>query len=328
MTQFENGLLYTIRKTGLPLIKFIRWIIAALFILYLLSGSYSISSNEIGILQRFGKVIDDKVQPGIHYAFPWPIDCVTKVPIRVVKRIVIDDFYSTNASGGNAIIFANMTNLDSYCVTGDNNLVNVTCVIQYTIINPFNYLFRARDPEIMLRSMASNTIIHCLAGMPIDETMTRGKQAIANYIKTELQKRLDDSHSGLSVSFVELKDIKPPDRVEQYFSDVVKANIDREKMINNAESYKNEKIPAAKAEATRLLQEAEGYKKEIVLRAEGDAQRFEKLLVHRVKKGDSTRKMIYIETMKEVLEKVEKKYIVVPKSDGDPPARLKIFNSP
>ncbi len=310
------------------LIRFIRWLIASLFILYLSSGFYSISSNEIGILQRFGKVIDDKVQPGIHYAVPWPVDRVTRVAIIFVSRIVIDDFYSASTQDSKAKIFSSLTGLDSYCITGDNNLVNVASIIQYTITNPFNYLFRSKDSEILLRSMAANTIIHCLASMPIDETLTRGKQAIAIYIKTELQKRLDNSESGLRVSFVELKDIKPPDRVERYFSDVVKARIDREKMINNAESYRNEKIPEAKANATRLLQESAGYKKEVVLRAEGEACRFKKMLAQRHKKGDSIRKIIYIETMKEILKNVEKKHIVSRNSKGETPARLKLFNTP
>ena len=113
-----------------------------------------------------------------------------------------------------------------------------------------------------------------------------------------------------------------------YFSDVVKAKIDREKMINNAESYRNKSVPAANAEATKLLQESWGYKKAVVLRAQGDAQRFEKLLGHQSQRGGSTRKMIYIETMKEILEKAERKHIVAPKSDGEAPARLKLFNSP
>lgn len=328
MNQFKNDLIKAVLKPLQSMFRFIRWIITGLFILYFLSGTYSISSNEIGTLQRFGRVIEAKVQPGIHYAFPWPIDRVSKVPIRLVNRMVIDDFYSSGSIGSKAVLFKGMTGLDSYCVTGDNNLVNVKCIIQYTITDPYDYLFRSKDSKILLRNMACNTIIHGLAGMPIDDALTRGKQAVANYIKIELQKRLDDSKSGLSVSFVELKDIKPPDRVEQYFSDVVKAKIDMEKMINNAESYKNEKIPAAKAKATRLIQEAEGYKNEIVLKAEGDTVRFEKLLSECNKKGNSARKMIYIETMKEILEKVENKHIVERNAEGNTPARLKLFNSP
>jgi len=121
--------------------------------------------------------------------------------------------------------------------------------------------------------------------MPIDEALTRGKQEIASYIKVKLQKGLDDSKSCLGISFVKLREIKPPDRVKQFFSDVVKAKIDREKIINEAESYRNEKIPEAKANATRMIQEAEAYKKEVALRAEGEADWFKNLLKSVREKG-------------------------------------------
>ena len=318
-------MLENVRETFIHMVSFLRWILLCLVILYFFSGTYSISSNEIGILQRFGKVIDNKVQSGIHYALPWPIDRVTKVPIRIINRIQIDDFYSASNQESISRVFSAMTGLDSYCVTGDNNLVNVLCVIQFNITNPFDYLFRVKEPNIMLRSMACNTIIHCLSRMPIDETLTRGKQEIANYIKIELQKRLDNSESGLSVSFVELRDIKPPDRVQQFFSDVVKSRIDQEKMINEAESYRNEKLPAAKADATRLFQEASAYKTGVVLRAEGEADRFKRLLERVREKGDSARRMIYIETMKDIMSKVGKKHIMVRDKKGDVPARLRLY---
>jgi len=317
-----------VRETFIHMLSYLKWILLCLIVLYLLSGIYSISSNEIGVLQRFGKVIEDKVQPGIHYALPWPIDRVTKVPVRMVKRILIDDFYLESSLESFARVFSGMTGLGSYCVTGDNNLVNIICVIQFNITNPFDYLFEVKHPDIMLRNMACNTIIHCLSRMPIDEALTRGKQEIANYIKVELQKGLDDSKSGFGISFVELREIKPPDRVEQFFSDVIKAKIDREKMVNEAESYRNEKIPAAKADATRTLQEAGGYKRKVVLRAEGEADRFKRLLERVREKGDSARNMIYIENIKEIMKRVKRKHIIVHDAKGEIPARLKLYSPP
>ncbi len=322
----ETRIRTTMIETFGRLASFSRWILAALVLLYLLSGVYSISSNEIGVLQRFGRVVDDRVSPGIHYALPWPVDRVTRVPIRMVSSIVIDDFYNAYGVGSAARVFFNMTGLASYCISGGNNLVNVQCVIQYTITDPIHYLFHVKGPEKMLRSMACNTIIHCMAGMPVDEILTRGKQTIANYVKAELQRRLDAAETGLSVSFVELRDIKPPDRVQRFFSDVVNAQIDREKMVNDAESYRNEQIPAAQAEAVRILEEAAAYKAEVVLKAEGEADRFERILGQVRDKGDSARRMLYVETVKKIMKSVDKKHLVDTKEDGDAPARLKFYS--
>lgn len=326
MNTKEDGMRGTFLEAYSHLISFARWIIACLIILYLCSGIYSISSNEIGILQRFGKVIGDKIPPGIHFALPWPIDRVTKVPIRIVKRMLIDDFYSADSDEKfTSRVFSEMTGLDSYCMTGDNNLINVMCVIQFNITEPLDYVFRVSHPNIMLRSMAANTIIHCLAKMPIDEALTRGKQEMVHYIKSELQTILDEAHTGLSISFVEIRSIRPPDRVQDIFSDVVKADIDREKMINEAVAYRNEKMPAAKAEAARMLLEAEAYRTEVVLKAEGDTDRFLSVLTQARVKGESVREMIYIDTMKEIMKNIEKKRIVMTNESGKPAAQLKLY---
>jgi membrane protease subunit HflK len=239
--------------------------------------------------------------------------------------MVVDDFYSLSGARSMARVFAGMTGLDSYCITGDNNLTNVRCVIQYTITDPRNYLFRSTDQDIMLRSMACSTIIHCIATMPIDETLTRGKQEIARFIAQKLQQRLTDSQCGLSVSFVELSDIKPPDRVEQAFSDVVKADMDRRKMINEAESYRNETLPDAQARASRIVQEAEAYKKSVVLTAQGETQRFSKLLGRYRKKGEAVKNMLYLESMSQVFSNVGTKHFIVPGSADGAPARLRIY---
>ncbi len=188
----EKRVRKALRETLSHVFSFYRWIFLCLVLLYFCSGIYSVSSNEVGVLQRFGKVLDDKIPPGIHYALPWPVDRVNKVPVKIVNRILIDDFFSITNPESAARLFYNLTGLASYCITGDNNLVNIQCVIQYNITQPSLYLFRSRSPEIMLRNMACNAILQSLAAMPVDRILTRGKQELTQEIKARLQGRLDE----------------------------------------------------------------------------------------------------------------------------------------
>jgi membrane protease subunit HflK len=312
-----------LRTTILKMAGFSRWVAASLILLYLFSGIYSISSNEVGILQRFGKTVKSGIQPGIHITMPWPVSRVIKVPVRAVNRILIDDFSSSaSATGSASRTFTELTGLDSYCLTGDNNLVNILFVVQYNIIDPEKYMFHIRQPETTLRRMAASTIVHCLAITTIDEALTAGKRAMVHEIKKALQERLDAVDSGMNVSFIEIRNIEPPDRVQEIFSDVVRADIDREKMINDAEAYRNEKMPAAKAEASRILEEAEAYRKEVVLRAEGETSRFLSLLDQRRLQGNAVRWMIYLETIEEIMKNVGTKKIIVTDEAETPPARF------
>ncbi len=306
---------------------FSRVVLAGLVLLYLLSGIYSVSQNEIGVHLRCGRIINETVQPGIHYRLPWPVDQVEKVAVRQVKRMAIEAFWEVTKSTGLNLSpdsFKAATGLDSYCITGDNNLAMVSCVIQYRVLNPHEYLFCVKDPDTMLTDVACKTILHCMARMPIDEILTRGKQTVARFIRQALQAKLDQLETGISVSFVEINNISPPGRVAQYFSEVVKASIDREKNINEAESYRNEVMPKAKADAMETLEQARGYKQEVILTAEGKTQRFNNLLAQAGEKGGAAWELLYTESMKEIMEKIGTKKIIDITENGQPAANLKI----
>ena len=126
---------------------------------------------------------------------------------------------------------------------------------------------------------------------------------------------------------MEISSIKPPELVQDAFSDVVRANIDREKMINDAVAYSNEKIPAANADAARIIQEGRAYKAEVVLKAEGDTRRFLSLLGETHEKGNPVQKMLYIETLSEIMKNVGEKHFMASDGNGKAPARL-ILSSP
>jgi len=290
--------------------SFLGWIIGVLVLVYLVSGTYSISTNEIGVLQRFGRVIDADVRPGIHFAFPWPIDRINRVAVKEVKRIFIDDFYE---QGANADLFYRFTGLHSNCISGDNNIITLNCVLQYTIANPHHYLFHVEQVDIALRSMACSTIIHCLATMPVDETLTFGKKQVENYIKLNLQERLDHLGCGINITFVELKDVRPPSIVQHYFDDVINAKIDHRKMVSKAESYRNERIPEAKGQSIRTVQEAEAYKNKVCAEATGETHRFLAQLSEYKKNPQITRQRLYHDLITTVYPLLDTKIVV----DGD-----------
>ncbi len=309
-----------IRDTG----NLLLWLTAVLVILYVLSGLYSVANNEIGVLLRFGKVIDPNVAPGIHYALPWPVDRVHKVPMPKVEKISIADF-----SQGHAPI--TQMGVGSYAITGDNNLVNLECVIQYEISDPEDYLFNLEagmeDVEAtarsFLREMACISILHCLGRMNVDDVLTSWEQIVTD-VRKNLQFRLDDIESGLSITFVEIKGLQPPSKVQRYFDGVTSAKHDKRRAISDAESYRNERTLAARGQAARTSAAADAYRNETVHAAEGDARRFLSRLSEYHRDREGTRQRLYLEAVREVLGAVGQSY-VVDASDGRQPATIKLL---
>jgi len=218
-----------------------------------------------------------------------------------------------------------MTGLTPYCISGDNNIVNITCTIQYTISNPVDYLFRIKDNERLLRDIVCNSIIKCLADLEVDEILTYGKREIENTLKRQAQKKLDDLNCGLIISFVELSDVRPPGTVQGAFDDVINAKIDKRKIVSQAQSRRNEQLPQANATATRMIEKAKTYKLERILAAHGEAQRFSKQLEAYQKMKKVTKKRLYFDFIKQIFPEIEKVYIV-DREGNQNPAKIKIFS--
>lgn len=303
--------------------RFVGWLVGAGVVVYALSGIYSVKPAEVAVHQRLGRVLDARVPSGIHYALPWPVDRVDKVPIRAVHRLVIDDFQAGDEPNTAAGLFRMMTQLDPFCVTGDNNIVNVGCAVQYMISDPGAFLFRPATPQPLLRAIACNSMIRCLACMKVDHALTMGNQQIKDFIHTEMNRQLTDLGVGLAVVVVDLQPVRPPRAVQSYFDDVVNAKIDMRKMRNQAEADRNERVSRSRVEATRLLEDARGAEATTIARARGEASRFTKRLSEYVKAPQVTRRRLWLESIRDVLAKAQRKYVIDAGRDG-PVAHMRI----
>jgi len=314
-----------IKRAILSSKKFAFYILVVLVLLYLASGIYSVPQTQVGVQQRFGRIINANLKPGIHYALPWPIDKIDKVSVRIVQRILVDDFSSNLEKDSTPYAFHKMTGLTPSCISGDNNIVNIICAIQYAVSSPVDYLFRIKDNERLLRDIACNSIIKCLAFLQVDEILTYGKREIENMLKTQIQKKLDNLSCGLIISFVELRDVNPPLIVQSAFDDVINAKVDRRKTVSQAESRRNERLPQANATATKTIEKAKTYKLEKILAAHGETQRFNKKLEAYQKMKKITRKRLYFEFVKQLFPEIEKVYIIDREGNKNP-AKIKIFS--
>jgi len=258
---------------------------------------------------RLGRVVHPGVPSGIHYALPWPIDQVEKVPVRAVQRLVIDDFLAGDQPHTTASAFRAATHLESFCVTGDNNVVNIACAIQYMISDPAASLFRSTAPETLLRAIACNSVIRCLAGMEVDQALTLGSQKIKDSIHHEMNRKLERLGIGLTVVAVDLQPIRPPQAVQSYFDDVVNAKIDYHKAISQAEADRNERLARARVDSIRQVQESQAYKATKIAEARGKASRFLYRLTEYRRAPEVTRERLYLHFVQSTLSKVPRKYV-------------------
>ena len=245
-------------------------VIIGLIVLWLATGIYIVGPDEVGVVRTFGK-FTRVVQSGLNWKFPAPIEVVNTPKVTEVKRIEIG--FRTLKNGQYRTV-----EKESLMLTGDENIVDAEMIVQYKIKDPVAYLFKIVGPELTVREAAEASLRTVVGRNKIDETLTTGKFTIQEETKSQLQLILDKYNSGIHVVAVQLQDVSPPKEVIGAFKDVASAKEDKNRMINQAEGYRNDVIPKARGEGEAMIRDAEGFKESRIKRAEGDAAKFTTIL--------------------------------------------------
>ncbi len=276
----------------------VAWLtLLAVLLLWLASGIYVVGPGERGIERLFGRVMS-QTEPGLRYRLPWPVQSHDVVDTARVRRTEIGfrtERGTTRPVPGEALM-----------LTGDENIVDVQLIVQYLVQDPAKFLFGARDPERALPASAEVALRAAVGQNTIDRTMTEGRVEVQDRVKKSLQELLDLYNTGLLATEVRLLTVDPPREVREAFHDVVRAWEDRERLIKEAEGYREEVIPKARGEAVQMLRAAEAYREQRTIRAQGDASRFLKQLEEYRKAEIVTRDRLYLEMIDRVLPATEK----------------------
>jgi len=272
--------------------------------IWLASGIYIVGPGENGVIRQFGKMVD-QTSPGLRYRLPWPIQTHDVVHLARIRRAEVG--FRTDPYTGKV----KPEPKEALMLTGDENIVDAQLFVQYVVKDPSQFIFRVRESELALKTSAEVALRSVVGRNTIDYTMTEGRVVVQDEIKKYLQTLLDEYQTGLMVTEARLLVVDPPEEVKDAFHDVVRAWEDRERLMREAEGYREDLIPKARGEAAQMVRSAEAYKEQRVIRAQGDATKFLDVLKAYRKAKDVTRERLYLETLEKVLVGKEK-YILPP----------------
>ena len=281
-------------------------VLIGILVIWLLTGIYVVGPDEVWVVRTFGE-FTRVTQSGLNWKFPSPIETANTPKVTEVKRI---EFGFRSLKNGQY----RTVEKESLMLTGDENIVDAEMIVQYKIKDPVKYLFNIVEPELTVREAAEASLRTVVGRNKIDETLTTGKFTIQEETKEQVQSILDKYESGIHIVAVQLQDVSPPKEVIGAFKDVASAKEDKNRMINQAEGYRNDVIPKARGEAEAMIRDAEGFKESRIKRAEGDATKFTTILKEYKKAKSITEKRLYLETMEKVLPGIEK--IIVPDKES------------
>ncbi len=258
--------------------------------LWLAASLYTVAPEEQSVelfLGEFSAIGD----PGLNFA-PWPL--VTAEVLPVTREQTADIGARSTSSQ------------DGLMLTTDENIIDIDFQVVWNISDPARFLFNLAEPEETIRAVSEAAMRDVIARSELAPILNRDRQVIADETQALIQRTLDDYDSGVNVVRLNFDKADPPREVIDSFLDVQAAEQERDRLERQADAYANQALAGARGEAAQMLEQAEAYRAQVVNEAVGEAARFESVLTEYAKAPEVTRKRLYLETMEEVLGRVDK----------------------
>jgi membrane protease subunit HflK len=250
---------------------------------------YNIQEQEQAVVTTMGKP-RAVTEPGLHFKVPF-IQNVKKVN-TTIQGFAIGYNPNDNESKEE----------DSLMITKDYNFVNVDFFTEYKVSDPVKAVYGSEDPLKVLQSITKSSIRTVIGSYDVDSVLTNGKNEIQTKIKQMIMDKLKSHEIGLTVVNVTIQDSEPPTKeVMEAFKAVETAKQGKETAINNANKYRNEKLPEATAQTDKILQDAAAAKAKRINEANAEISKFTAMYMEYEKNPEVTKKRMFYETMEKVL---------------------------
>ncbi len=255
--------------------KRMHWWIAAMAVLYAVSGITIVHPDEVAVVLRWGRLVGgtsalQQHGPGLLFAFPRPIDQVVRVPVKHVMELPI---FTLGAGPLTSEVTLDPL-LQGYALTGDQNIVHAEVVARYHVRDPAEWAFLASNPDNILRVEVTSALMRSLGEMAVDRVLSDGRKALIATATRRAQAGLDAAHSGLEIASLELTALTPPAALARDFDAVQSAFISAETKRKEAQAFAEATIPQAQAAADTALQSARGAADSAIAVAKGESAAF------------------------------------------------------
>jgi membrane protease subunit HflK len=254
---------------------------------FLLSGFFTVNPSERAIILRFGKPVGEGRQAllgeGLHFALPYPIDEVVKVPITEAQRVTstVGWYFTTPEQevAGTEPYPAPSLNpaVDGYLVTADLNIVHARATLNYRIEDPVVYVFNFSAASNAVVAALNNALVQSAAQFKVDDILTRDVFGFKDAVKRRTTELLAGQNLGVVVEQLEVFS-RPPLILKGDFARVTDAAQKRDNLINEARTYQNLVLSKAGSDSASVTNAAESERAWYVEGLKAEASRFKDLL--------------------------------------------------
>jgi len=256
------------------IIKYFKLTVCFAVVLIALSGVYRVESSQIAVVLRFGKLLGGSGEkqikkPGLHFALPFFIDRVIKIPVHTVQEIEVTTHYKPQGS-----VLSSDIGENGYVLTGDKNVILIKAKIKYQINDPVRYTLFTSDAAKIIDGIISGELTCIASRSGVDSILTSGRAQLSSDVTRYSQDIIDGLKLGVLISGVELTEITAPAETIRYFEEVRNAAIYKATNYQRAQEYASTRLLGAEAAANTLKQTAVSQQAEKLAKAGSEMAEF------------------------------------------------------
>jgi Cu+-exporting ATPase len=224
-------------------------------LLYGLTSLTLIRADEIGIVRRCGRPLEETLPPGLHFRLPWPWETVTRIQPDRIRTIEIGFRTVGDASKVPQAMTWSSPHRDGMVrneketsmITGDQSLVEIQMSVSYTLSDPRRYLLEVAQPEEVLRAVAEASVREVVKGWSLDELLTGNRDRFQQQVTAQLEQALSSPayRIGVRLQSVAFQDLHPPPEILMQFYEVNRAMMQREQRVIAARRQHDQAISSA-----------------------------------------------------------------------------------
>ena len=221
-------------------------VIAVLALIIVISNIHIVQQSRAYVIERLGA-----------FSKVWQVGMHVKVPFieRVAKKVSLKEQV--------------LDYPPQPVITKDNVTMQIDTVVYYQITDPRLYTYGVERPMMAMETLTATTLRNIIGDLELDQTLTS-----RDVINTKMRAILDEATDpwGIKVNRVELKNILPPQDIQNSMEKQMKAERDRRQAILQAEGTKRSQILVAEGEKEAAILKADAEKQAAILKAEAEKQ--------------------------------------------------------
>jgi modulator of FtsH protease HflK len=306
----------------------VRVVLVIMVLVFLGSGFFTVGTQEKAIILRLGNPVgkDEKalLGPGAHWAFPYPIDEVVRIPVGQVQtlRSTVGWYATTAAMEAGAAPPPAPDSLkpasDGYALTGDGNIIHVSGTLRYRIAEPgLTYMFDFAQASNLVLSAFNNALIHASASYTVDNALSRDIAGFREKVRSRLEDAVTRQKLGIVIDQVDVQTV-PPRRLAPNFAAVSEAEARRANEVTQARTYATEVVNRAKGEAAIRIAGGETDRTRLVEFVAAEAERFKGLRPEYEKNPELFRNLRRAETLQRIFTNIQDRILLPARVGGKP----------